>query len=190
MAASARRIGIYGGTFDPIHHGHLILAREAADLFQLDQVIFVPARMSPHKLGVRVAPDADRLEMLQAAIAHEPRFAVDALELKRPPPSFAIDTLEAFAQRDADAQFFLLIGEDQLKRFGTWHRAEDLRKMAEPIVLRRGDVSGSKTKLSVPRRIDISATEIRNRVASGASIRYLVPDAVAAIIAARQLYRN
>ena len=92
------RIGIYGGTFDPIHYAHLILAREALEQLQLDEIIFVPAALSPHKLEQEPTAAAIRAEMLSAAIRDEPRFSLDELELRRPPPSFAIDTIEAFAR--------------------------------------------------------------------------------------------
>lgn len=188
--AAGRRIGIYGGTFDPIHHAHLILAREAAELFDLEQVIFVPAAASPHKLSVSVTAADVRLEMIRAAIRDEPRFMVDDLELKRPPPSFTIDTMETIAEREPDGAWFLLIGDDQLAQLHTWHRLAELRQRIQFIVLARLTDTPVHEYKAVHRRIDISATEIRNRVASGASIRYLVPDAVAQIIERRQLYRT
>lgn len=187
---SLTRIGIYGGTFDPIHHGHLILARDAVESLKLQQVIFMPAAVSPHKLGVLTAPGGARLAMIRAAIADEPRFTVDDLELERTPPSFTIDTIETLVARQPDAKLYLLVGEDHVAKLETWHRFEKLREMVEFVVLERSGFPHKHSFQAIPRQIDISATDIRNRVATGASIRYLVPVAVAEIIRARALYRE
>jgi nicotinate-nucleotide adenylyltransferase len=185
-----RKIGIYGGTFDPIHHAHLILAREAMETLQLEEVIFIPAAISPHKLDERPTPAAIRLEMLRAAIEGERRFRVDERELHRPPPSFTIDTLEEFVGAQPEAEIFYFIGSDNLPRLHTWHRIDDLQKLVRFVVLERGSTRSGSELLTIPRLIDISATEIRNRVATGASIRYLVPPAVAEIIQRHQLYQE
>lgn len=184
------RIGIYGGTFDPIHHGHLILARDAAESLNLEKVIFVPAAVSPHKVDTLSAPGDARLAMIHAAIADESMFAVDDMELKRPPPSFTIDTIETLAARQPDAKLFLLVGEDNLAKLETWHRFQDLRAIVEFVELERSGFRHDHSFRAVRRQIDISSTDIRNRVATGASIRYLVPAAVAEIIRARELYRE
>ncbi|MDQ6807818.1 MAG: nicotinate-nucleotide adenylyltransferase [Verrucomicrobiota bacterium] len=184
------RIGIYGGTFDPIHHGHLILAREAAESLDLEQVIFVPAARSPHKLQCPAAPASDRLAMVRAAVHGEPRFAVDEIELNRPPPSFTIDTIEILAARHPQRRFSLLVGEDNVDTLETWHRFAELRAMVDLVVLERSGLQREHPYRAVRRHIDISATDIRNRVARGASIRYLVPTAVEEIIRERQLYRE
>jgi nicotinate-nucleotide adenylyltransferase len=184
-----KKIGIFGGTFDPIHHGHLILAREAIEVLELEQVIFIPAALSPHKIDWRPAPPEIRLEMLRAAIEGEARFSLDPMELRRPPPSYAIETMEALREREP-AGFFYLIGEDNVARLDTWHRFPELAQMVQFVVL---DRSGLKTEHPYPairRHLDISATNIRNRVATGRSIRYLVPPAVERIIRDRQLYRE
>jgi nicotinate-nucleotide adenylyltransferase len=185
-----KTIGIFGGTFDPIHHGHLILARDAIEQLQLDELLFIPAALSPHKLGQSAAAADARVEMLRAAIEGEPHIGLDTLELERPAPSFAIDTIEALRIRQPDARFVYLIGEDNVPRLSTWHRFAELSKMVQFAVL---DRSGLKTVHAYPtvrRHVDISATDIRNRVARGLSIRYLVPPAVERIIQARQLYRE
>lgn len=184
-----RKIGIYGGTFDPIHHAHLILAREAAEQIGLEQVIFIPAAASPHKPTV-IAPAPARLAMLQSAIAAEPRFSVDELELRRPPPSFTFDTIETLRGRFADAELFCLIGNDNVAALPSWHRFEELRQLVEFVVLDRTGFQTEHPYRAVRRHIDISATEIRNRVAAGASVRYLVPPAVEEIIYARGLYQE
>jgi nicotinate-nucleotide adenylyltransferase len=181
-------IGIFGGTFDPIHHGHLILAREAVETLQLDRVIFIPAAHSPHKLEQQPTPPAVRLDMLRAAIEGDPKFAVDPLELERPPPSYAIDTVETLRQRDTGTEFFFLVGEDNVARLSTWHRFAELAQLVQFVVLHRGGLNAAHPYPAIRRHLEISATEIRKRVASGRSIRYLVPPAVDTIIRERQLY--
>jgi nicotinate-nucleotide adenylyltransferase len=185
-----RKIGIYGGTFDPVHCAHLILARDAREELQLDEVIFVPAAVSPHKLDQQQTPAAIRLEMLRAAIEGEPAFRIDQTELHRPPPSYAIDTVEEIRRANPDDQLLYLIGSDNLPRLNTWHRFDDLQELVLFVVLERGNERPQTLYPTIQRQIAISATEIRNRVASGRSIRYLVPAAVEAVIARHQLYKE
>lgn len=183
-----KKIGIFGGTFDPIHHGHLILARDATETLQLDRVIFVPAAISPHKLEREPASPAVRLAMVRAAIEGESTFVFDAMELERPPPSYAVDTVETLRQREPSAELFYLIGEDNVARLTTWHRFPELSEMVQFVVLDRGGLNTEHPYRAIRRHLDISATDIRKRVASGRSIRYLVPSAVETIIRERQLY--
>jgi len=184
-----RKIGIYGGTFDPIHHGHLILGRQACEQIGLDQLIFVLAALSPFKKAAR-ASGAARLSMLQAAIQGQDGFTVDDCELKRPPPSYSIDTVLQIREREQKSELFWLIGADNVTGLDKWHRFEELKKLVQFVVLDRA-CSGEKQLCPViQRNIDISATEIRNRVASGRSIRYLVPRAVEEIIRCENLYRE
>jgi nicotinate-nucleotide adenylyltransferase len=185
-----KRIGIYGGSFDPIHHGHLILAREALETLGLAEIIFVLAAQSPHKPDQTPSPSASRWEMLNAAIADEPGFSASRLELDRPPPSYSIETVEALRAAQPEAEFFFLVGEDNLPELSSWHRFADLQKQVQFVVL---DRSGGETEYAYPairRKIDISATTIRKRVASGQSIRYLVPEAVEEIIHRENLYQG
>jgi nicotinate-nucleotide adenylyltransferase len=185
-----RKLGIYGGTFDPIHHAHLILAREALEQLGLERVVFVPAATSPHKLDQRSAPALLRLAMLAAAVAGDSRFAVDNIELQRPPPSFTIDTVEELRRRNSDAELFYLVGSDNLPRLHTWHRFADLAALVQFVVLARDVAAGDERYTTIRRLIDVSATDIRNRVATGQSIRYLVPAAVEEIISREQLYKD
>jgi nicotinate-nucleotide adenylyltransferase len=185
-----RRIGIYGGTFDPVHYGHLILAREALEQFELEEMIFIPAVISPHKLEREPTPPAIRVEMLRAAIAGETLFCLDELELERPPPSYTIDTVEALRRRWPDAEIFYCLGSDNLPRLHTWHRFAELRTLVRFIVLDRGGSASPGDYEVVRRPVDISSTGIRNRVATGRSIRYLVPPAVEEIIRRHQLYQE
>ena len=184
-----RRIGIYGGTFDPIHHGHLILAQATREQLGLDQVIFVPAAASPFKKEPR-ASAATRLAMLQAATKSEATFAIDDRELRRPPPSYTIDTVQMVKDKWPDAHLFFLIGDGNLAGLPSWRGFEDLRHMVTFIVLQRSITPVAHEYLSVDRRIDISATEIRQRIAAGGTIHFLVPPAVEQIISARGLYRE
>jgi nicotinate-nucleotide adenylyltransferase len=185
-----KKIGIFGGTFDPIHCGHLILARDAVEQLALDELLFIPAAVSPHKAGQTPAAADLRVEMLRAAIEGEPRFCLDTLELERPAPSFAIDTIEALRARERDAQLVYLIGEDNVARLSTWDRFTELSKMVQFAVLDRTGLETDHPFPTVRRHVDISATDIRKRVARGLSIRYLVPPAVENIIRERQLYRE
>jgi nicotinate-nucleotide adenylyltransferase len=185
-----RKLGIYGGTFDPVHNAHLILAREALESLELEQVIFVPAAVSPHKHSEDAASAAVRLEMLRVGIADEPGFAIDEQELQRPPPSFTFDTVAAIRAPDATSELFFLIGHDNVAALPSWHRFAELRQLVEFIVLERTASVTEHPYRTIRRHIDISATDIRNRVATGASIRYLVPPAVEEIIHARGLYRE
>ena len=188
--AQVSKLGIYGGTFDPIHNGHLILAREALEQLQLDRVVFIPAAASPHKREQTTAAPAARLEMLQAAVEGEPRFEVSDVELRRPPPSFTVDTIEELQRREPHSEIYYLIGSDNLPRLETWHRFEDLQKLVRFVVLTRGAEPIDERYTTIRRLIDVSATDIRNRVATGRSIRYLVPASVAEIIRRHQLYKD
>jgi nicotinate-nucleotide adenylyltransferase len=184
------RIGIYGGTFDPVHHGHLILARQALEEFKLDRLIFVPAAESPFKLHNHTAPASDRLAMLRLAIKAEDRFEVDALEIERGGVSYSIDTVKMFRSRDPEAELFFLVGEDNAYRLTEWHRFEELRKLVAFVVLSRSEDFQSPEYPVVQRRIEISSTEIRNRVANRESITYLVPESVKLYIEQHQLYHE
>jgi len=184
------RIAIYGGTFDPVHHGHLILAREAIETLRLQKVIFVPAAVSPFKKSGPVASGQIRLSMLRAATKDEIGFAVDDCELRRPPPSYTIDTIEDVQRRERDAEIYCLIGEDNVAELARWHRFVELEKIVRFVVLDRTGGPANYSYEIIRRRIDISATEIRNRVASGQSIRYFVPQAVEEIIRREKLYQE
>ncbi len=186
----AKKIGIYGGTFDPIHHAHLILARDAMEQLKIEQIVFVPAACSPHKLEKQTAPAAHRLEMLRVAIADEPRFSIDEMELRRPPPSYSIETVEEFKRRDPAVEISYLLGADNLPRLKTWHRFAELRQLVRFVVLDRGGASTDSEFTTVRRLVDISASEIRNRVATHRSIRYFVPPPVEAIIHRHRLYQD
>ena len=183
-----RKIGVYGGTFDPIHHGHLILARDAREQLGLENVIFVPAARSPHKMNTPQSSAEARLRMVLAATEGESAFYVSNFEVRRPPPSFTVDTAEHLAARESGAEFIYLMGEDHVTELATWHRFEDLKRLVSFAVLSRSGNMGAHSFPIIERKIDISSSDIRERVASGRAIRYLVPKAVEAIIREEKLY--
>lgn len=156
----------------------------------LETVIFVPAGVSPHKSEQQPTADKIRLEMLLAALDGEPGFRCDPMELRRPAPSYTVETVEALRAQEPTAEFFYLIGEDNVDRLSTWHRFEELSRMVQFVVLSRTDRAIVQSYPIIRRQVDISATDIRNRVASGRSIRYLVPAKIEKIIHDRGLYRE
>lgn len=158
-------------------------------MFGLEKVIFVPAAASPYK-GSPVARAAMRLSMLRGAIEGEKGFALEDCELRRPPPSYTIDTVEEIRKREGDSEIHYLVGEDNIPALASWHRFKELQTMVRFVVLERTGLETKHNYLAVPRKIDISATAIRNRVASGQSIRYLVPPSVEEIIRRENLYRE
>lgn len=168
----------------------MILAREAIETLDLEKVILVPAAISPFKKAAPVASGEVRLAMLRAAIKGEPEFEVDECELRRPPPSYTIDTVEEIRRREPDAMIYCLIGEDNVEQLPRWHRFAELEKLARFVVLDRTGKQPTHSYQLIHRRIDISATEIRRRVAQNHSIRYLVPESVEELIQREKLYRE
>ncbi len=185
------KLGFYGGSFDPIHHGHLLLAREAVEQLGLDRLYFIPNHLSPHKTSTPPAPAALRAEMIRAAIAEEPRFDLEESELTRPGPSYTIDTILELKERfGPEATFFYLIGDDNLPQLHTWHRIEELHRLVTFVILSRTGEGGPYPYPTLGRRIEISSTEIRKRIANGLSIRYFVPDSVNDLISRHPHYRT
>jgi nicotinate-nucleotide adenylyltransferase len=184
------RLGLYGGSFDPVHHGHLILARQALEDLSLDRVVFIPAIESPFKPNRSGASAADRLAMVQLAVQGEPAFRVDPLEIEREAPSYTIDTARAYrAQYPCDTLFFL-VGEDHLEALPRWNEFEELDRLVQFAILSRSDLPLQIEYPVVRRRFDLSSTEIRNRVANDLPISYLVPENVMHYIQERNLYRG
>ena len=184
------RLGLFGGTFDPIHHGHLILARDCVEQLQLDRLIFIPNTISPHKEARISAPGSIRLEMLRAAIEGEPYFSVDDQELLRGGPSYAIETVEEYQRRHPGAELFYFIGEDNLAKLHTWRRYEDLKERVQFVAMSRTGNSPQHPFPVIGRNVEISATEIRMRIAKGAPVRYLVPKEVLEVIERENLYKE
>lgn len=188
------KIGLFGGTFDPPHIGHLIAAQDACAALSLDRFLFVPAAVPPHKRDAGVSSQEIRLAMLKAAVAGNAAFEISEIELRRTGPSYTVDTLRQLATECPADELFLLIGVDQVREFGTWREPDEIVRLARLVMLSRSglDEPGAESKyvshtVNVT-RIDVSSTMIRARVAAGESIRYLVPDAVAEIIAREALY--
>jgi nicotinate-nucleotide adenylyltransferase len=184
------KIGLYGGTFDPIHHGHLILARQALEQLGLDRLVFIPAAQSPFKTGQALTCGRHRFEMVKLAIQGEAYFAADDLEIERAGPSYSIDTVDVYRKVFPGAELFWLIGEDHLPSLPKWHRIDELKDRVRFVVLSRADRAGPVPYPLIPRRIDISATEIRNRVANNLPITYLVPERVLRYVQAVKLYQG
>ncbi len=190
-----RRLGIFGGTFDPPHHGHLLVASDAYDALELDQLLFVPAANPPHKQGEVVASAGQRLAMLEAAIGGDERFRADDIEIRRAGVSYTVDTLRAIGARHPETELVFLLGVDQFRVLSSWREPGAVARLARLAVLARAgetlDLSGPYRGDPVPvRRIDISATEVRRRLAAGQTVRYLLPDSVRAIIEKEGLYRT
>ncbi len=170
------RLGVFGGTFDPPHVGHLIVASDAFDVLRLDRLLFIPSAQPPHKSGLHATPE-QRLALTRAAIADDDRFEVDALELQRTGASYTADTLRILRNRYPDAELFLLVGADAAREMHTWHQPEVVADLARVAVMsREGDDEDFGDGLMPVRvtRIDVSSTDIRERVRDGRSIRYFV----------------
>jgi nicotinate-nucleotide adenylyltransferase len=190
------RLGLFGGTFDPPHIGHLIVAQDALEALRLDRILFIPAGAPPHKLNRTITPAAVRLEMLRAAIGDDARFAIESLELDRPGPSFTVDTAAAMAAKYPGADLFLLIGADQFREFATWREPERLAGLVSIAVLSREGAEAAPAETAGNfgaqyvnvTRIDISSTAVRRRCAAGESIRYLVPAGVEAYLSEHRVY--
>ncbi|WP_213454062.1 nicotinate-nucleotide adenylyltransferase [Rhizomonospora bruguierae] len=197
MAADKRRIGIMGGTFDPIHHGHLVAASEVADLFELDEVVFVPTGQPWQKGMDSVSSPEDRYLMTVVATASNPRFQVSRVDIDRRGPTYTVDTLrDLHAVYGADSELFFITGADALEKILSWKDPDAMFALAKFIgVTRPGFVLSDEHLpadtvhlVEVP-AMAISSTDCRARVAAGKPVWYLVPDGVVQYIAKRNLYR-
>jgi nicotinate-nucleotide adenylyltransferase len=186
------RLGIFGGSFDPPHVGHLLVATDAFETLGLDHLFFVPAAVQPLKAGQPAAGPRHRLAMVRLLVGDDRRFSVDPIEIEREGLSYTVETLAAFAERYPEADRFFLVGTDVLASFGKWREPEQVLRLATFAVIQREGESGQDPTGAVrieTRRVDVSSTEIRERVRTGRAIRGFVPDAVAAYIAEQRLYR-
>jgi nicotinate-nucleotide adenylyltransferase len=187
-------IGLFGGSFDPIHHGHLMTAQEIRERLGLAEIRFVPTNEQPFKVGRHAAAAEHRAAMVALAIAGQPGFVLERVELDRPGPSYTIQTLRILREREPAHRFILLAGSDAAAELEGWREAKAIPALAEVVVFGRPGAAVPRSPLiartlEVP-GLDISATEIRRRVSRGLSIRYWVPDAVAEYISAHGLYRD
>ena len=195
---AGQRIGVMGGTFDPIHHGHLVAASEVGHFFSLDEVIFVPTGQPWQKEGRQVSPSEDRYLMTVIATASNPRFSVSRVDIDRPGPTYTIDTLrDVRAARGPDAELFFITGADALEQMMTWQDADELFKLAHFVGCTRPGhrLSGAGlpddrvSLIEIP-ALAISSTTCRQRVEAGEPIWYLVPDGIVQYISKRALYRK
>jgi nicotinate-nucleotide adenylyltransferase len=189
------RLGIFGGSFNPPHLGHLLPVIDAAETLGLDAVRFVPAAVQPFKAGRATASPTDRFAMTERLVAGLPGFTADPTEIQRAGLSFTVDTLAAIEAATPGSELTLLMGADAFALFDKWREPERIRRLATVAVLVRGGDAmpvvdaTSGVRLLQSRRVDISSTELRARVAAGRTIRGFVPDAVADYIAEHRLYR-
>ncbi len=187
------RIGLFGGTFDPPHTGHLLAGMDAAERLGLDRLVLLPAARQPLKRDVEQAPAEHRLAMVRLLAEADPSWAVDDREVRAGGLSFTVDSVRAWRDAHPDAALFLLLGTDAAALLPQWREPETIAELAEIVVLVRetGEVPPGPVPVTrLPtRRVDVSATEVRARVRAGKPIRGFVPDAVAAYIAAHGLYR-
>lgn len=201
------RIGIFGGSFDPIHLGHLILAEQCRQQASLDQVLFIPAAQGPHKENAPLATDRQRVEMIDLAIGGHPAFLRSSIEIDRGGISYTVDTLEQLKQQHPDDELLLLIGGDSLNNFHTWKDPQKILALATPLVMARpgeGDVDFElladyvdADRLAVVKSmaitaplIDISSTSIRAAASDEASFRYLTPRSVERYIQTQKVYQK
>ncbi len=200
------RLGLFGGTFNPVHVGHLLLAECCLEQCRLDQVWFMPTAVPPHKQGRAVAPSEARIEMLELAVGGHPSFAVSRFETDRGGVNYTVDTLAHFRDEDPEGELFFLMGADMLDDLPNWRNAARVCELAVPVAVHRPGspaldfqrLAGIATperielfqnsQVEMP-RIEISSTDIRRRVAAGQSIRYRTPRAVEKYIETHGLYR-
>lgn len=202
-APRPRRVGLFGGTFDPPHLGHERVASDVADALDLDRVLWVPAGAPPHKSDQALAPPASRLAMVRAAVTADARFEASAIEIERPGPSYTVDTLRALRAELGDAELYVILGADQYRALGEWREPEEILRLGRLAVMDRGGASARDARpaalaattlerraVFVPvTRVDLSSTGVRAAIASGAGTAGMVSEAVRRIIDRERLYR-
>jgi nicotinate-nucleotide adenylyltransferase len=202
------RVGILGGTFDPIHYGHLVIAEEVREALSLDRVLFIPAAIPPHKIGLSITPAGHRAALVELAIAGNPSFAISRVELQRDGPSYTVDTLQALAgdavRQGVARELFFILSTEALAGMRTWRNPDRILALSHLAIVARpgvpipdrggleaafGDLADRIVVVdTVP--LSHSASVVRERAAAGRSIRYLVPPAVEAYICEHRLYRS
>lgn len=202
MRSGCRRVGLMGGTFDPIHHGHLLIAEVARTEFELDQVVWLPAGTPPHKRDQQVTPAEHRYAMVVLATASNPYFEVSRQELERQGASYTVDTVESYRQRDPECDLFFITGADAILEILTWHRHHELVRQCRFIAVTRPGYDLARLKSVLPPHyverietitapgMDISSTAIRERVRKDDPVRYLIPESVEAYLRKHALYRT
>jgi nicotinate-nucleotide adenylyltransferase len=196
------KLGIYGGTFDPVHYGHLLLAEQCREACRLDEVWFLPTGSPPHKLGIEISDSQARREMLEIAVAGLPQFKVSTLELNRPGPHYTVETLAEIRRTRPEDELFLLIGGDSLDEFSTWREPERIADLATIVAVNRvrstidlnrvrttlGEGVAGRVQVVTMPGVDISASDLRRRVAEGRSVRFQTPRGVEQYIVEHRLY--
>lgn len=204
MAEIKHRVGILGGTFDPIHNGHLMTAEAVRDEYDMEKVLFIPAAQPPHKLGRKISSAEDRYMMTVLATCSNPYFEVSDIELRREGPSYTVDTVRALIRASGgDTDYYFIVGTDIIREIHTWERIEELLAICPFIAASRpgcrpdvertrellGDLGVRQIHLLNTPELEISSTDIRERVAEGRSIKYIVPPEVEHYIYKKGLYR-
>jgi nicotinate-nucleotide adenylyltransferase len=186
-----KKVGILGGTFDPPHYGHLLIANEVLSTLKLDEIWFMPNQEPPHKKKSDSIKNEDRLQMLDLAIQDNTAFRVETIELHRQGPSYTVDTMKMINTQYSNHQFFFIIGADMIEYLPKWHKIDELIKLVQFVGVERPEYS---TKTDYPVRyvdvpaIDVSSSMIRDRVKNGKTVRYLLPDPVVQYIEEKHLY--
>ena len=188
------RLGVFGGTFNPVHLGHLVLARECRDQLGLDEVWLVPCGTPPHKKPADLADPLARKEMLLLATAGDPSLVVSDIEIQRPGVSYTVDTLETIAAGDPDRELFLLLGADAVDDLVNWHRPERICELATLVAVNRGEkasitaLPGARVEAVTIPGIALSSSDLRQRILAGRSLRYLMPRAVEIYLQEHDVY--
>ena len=189
-----KRIGILGGTFNPIHIGHLAMAQRACDALKLDRVIFVPSNLPPHKNDKNVISGRDRLVMVRLAISGNKQFDVSDFEVNRLGKSYSINTAIYLREHFPGAKLFFIIGQDSLAMLSQWRLIQDLIKIVNFVVVNRPGVKQARSPIKVQTihmpNLDISSSYVRKQIAAGKTVRYLVPESVRLYIEKRRLYES
>ncbi len=194
----SKKIGVLGGTFDPIHNGHLVLAEQVREKLKLDRVVFIPCFSPPHKTKRKLSPAKDRFRMTELAVQDNSAFLVSDMELKRKGLSYTVDTLRQLRRAYPESGIYFLTGSDVLDEIHTWKDPEGIYKLAKMVIATRPGFDHfdpedhfARRSIIVPiTRVDVSASQIRRRVKRGKSIRYLVPPKVEEYIKRKKLYRR
>ena len=201
------KIGLFGGTFDPVHIGHLVLAENVRELFSLDKVVLIPNASPPHKNLKRVTPARLRMKMLRSAVQGNPHFEVSSVELDRAKPSYTLETIKEFRKRYSKNALYFIVGSDSIFEMHSWYKVDELVKLCRFVfVFRPGflirDQSAQDLKLSTGtfriltqnavqmNPVGLSSSEIRKRVSQGRSVRYLLPEKVNRFILRHELYQE
>ena len=198
------KLGLFGGTFDPVHYGHLLIAAQCLEQCQLDALWFLPAGDPPHKEESHITPGKQRVDMLRFVTADEPRFIINEMELEREGITYTVDTLQAIKQLEPAAELFFIMGADSLKDLPTWKDPEIIASLATIVVVNRGteptfspeqitelvgaEIAKNVQSVSMP-GVDFASSDIRQRIAQGHSVRYMIPRSVEAYITEHELYK-